>query len=234
MSKFEYKQPPKHHKSEIEITPENLQVFTESLLGLDKQGVEKLKERIASNRGHVRMMMHPFFTNYNRFSDQAKFRSSYDHTLLALKNATHQSSSSPVFLFEAEGVLENVRKMVSEEVGDVEGSILYIPTQTDSSYVSAIRHIPNMNEYNYSSFVLTNSDEEYVVEMFKMLGVRSATVSGMWLDQCLTKFMTFYRSFLLVDHSKNCLVYDRSMEDSNIAFQRKIRKVLKKQTGKIK
>jgi hypothetical protein len=169
MSKFEYKQPPKHHKSEIEITPENLQVFTESLLGLDKQGVEKLKERIVSNRGHVRMMMHPFFSRYMDFAGQEKLESSYAHSIKSMVNAVRNPNSSPVFIFESQNKLVEVSSYIEEKVKDLKSSVFIIPTYKSRPYVSVATYIP---DYSLTSYFLSDKSEQYVIQMFKSLGIK--------------------------------------------------------------
>ncbi len=138
------------------------------VLGFKKtEELQKLRQRIANLNGHIRMTVHPFYSRFTR-NERDHDKRVMNHFFRSVYSAIKNKNSAPLFVFEGESDLLKTQQLISS-VGNGDGSVFLLPTDDGNGW-------PKFKDTHSRE-----EDHKKSIAFFNSLGVKSITVSGMYL-----------------------------------------------------
>lgn len=202
-----------------------------SHLGIEfPENLSALKLRIRNLNGHVRVAVHPLFLHQKKGHEIPSDEPMLNHFYRSVVSAGNNPSSAPLFVFEGESEYDKTKKIIST-IAKSGMSVFILPTYDEDGW-------PIFKGTKYKS-----EDYEKMISLFRSLGVKSLTFSGMFLypygngqiGGCVGAIAErFVDSGFSVDFSNKVSYSSFPMSDSQrVAARRKlIEGGFGKQTGK--
>lgn len=213
-------------------------------LGLPRlSDVHDLQRRIERVQGHVRMVVHPFFSKDRKYSvGKGGHEEAYANARKVIDLVLKKDNSSPVFLFE-DGERTSFHPLPE---GSPTTSLITLPTYAEIGipHVEGIGVTHPQWREQFMTYVHGKSEEnpqeakdifnrildksfDHLAKVFQFLGVKSLTASGMYLglktdaegqaslEGCLGEFITELRKRnFAVDISQNIGSYSGDSKET--------------------